>query len=319
MKHMGVEGNREASGYENRVPSEIQEQQLLVDTDWGNEWKRKQRARKHADSPERWDKRAPSFGSVRGSSSYVSQFIESLRLEPGETVFDMGCGNGAIAVPLALAGFDVTARDFSAGMLSALRAGAEEAGVADRIHSAQLSWEDDWTAKGLRPNSVDVAFASRSVITNDLAAALAKLTWIARRRCCVTVSMGYTPKMSPTILRELGVGGVRTYDQLYAFNILYQQGQCPELRYIVHDRTFHFNTVERARDYISDLLEHAKTYCDSDELDSARRRLGPWIEARMEPNEKAGEVNHHGEVEGMYKIVMPNDVRWACLTWEVNK
>ena len=301
------------------IMSEIQEQQFLIDVDWGEEWRRKQRARKHVDSSERWDKRAPSFGSVRGASPYVSQFIESLRLEPGETVFDMGCGNGAIAVPLALAGFDVTARDFSEGMLSALKAGAQEAGVAGKINCAQMSWEDDWAAKGLQPNSFDVSFASRSVITNDLAAALAKLSWIARRRCCVTVSTGYTPKMSPTILHELGVSNVRAYDHLYAFNILCQQGQCPELHYIVHDRTFHFNSVEEGRDTISGLLEHAQTYCDSDELDGARRRLGSWIEARMEPNEKAGEVNHHGEVEGAYKIVMPNDVRWACLTWEVNK
>ena len=294
-----------------------QEPQLLIDTNWGEEWRRIQRVRKHVDSSEKWDKRAPSFGSVRGESPYVTQFIESLNLQAGETVFDMGCGNGAIAVPLAQAGFEVTARDFSAGMLAALAAGAEEAGVLDRIHAAQMSWEDDWEAAGLKPHSFDVAFASRSVITQDLAAALAKLSWISRNRCCVTTSTGYTPKLSPTILRELGITSVAAYDFIYTFNILVQQGHCPEMHYIVHDRSFHFDSLEEVREEFLGLLEHASTYCDADELARAHERLDDWIEGRMEPNEKVGQVNHHGEVEGAYKIVMPNDIRWACITWEV--
>ena len=37
----------------------------------------------------------------------------------------------------------------------------------------------------------------------------------------------------------------------------------------------------------------------------------------MEPNPNAGKVNHHGEVEGSMRILVPDDVRWAFLTWDV--
>ena len=98
--------------------------QLLIETDWSEEWKRVQRSRKHVDCPERWNKRAPSFGGALFSSPYAQQFIELLDLKPGDTVFDMGCGNGAIAIPLAKAGYHVVARDFSEGISYALLLGS---------------------------------------------------------------------------------------------------------------------------------------------------------------------------------------------------
>ena len=247
----------------------LREPQLLVDTDWAEEWRRIQRARKHVDSAERWDKRAPSFGVARSVSPYVTRFIELLDLREGDTVFDMGCGNGAVAIPLALAGHHVVARDFSRGMLESLAAGAAEAGVADRIDAAKLAWEDDWAAAGLEPGSVDVAFASRSVITADLGAALAKLSSMARRHACVSVSTGYTPMMSPTMLRQLGVTAIHAYDYVYTFNILVQLGYTPEMRYIVHDRVYTFETFDEAKEQFERLLEHAGTYCDAGELAAA--------------------------------------------------
>lgn len=291
--------------------------QALIDTDWAAEWKRVQLARKHVDSAERWDKRAPSFGLARAVSPYVTQFVDLLDLREGDTVLDMGCGNGAVAIPLAQAGHHVVARDFSQGMLRELAGAVEAEGVQGRVDFARMAWEDDWEQAGILPRSVDVAFASRSVITTDLGEALAKLTRTARRHCAVTVSTGYTPMMSPTMLRELGVHVGHTFDFVYVFNILVQQGHQPDVRYIVHDRVFHFNSAEEAKAQFSRLLEHAGKYCDAAELEFAATRLDAWISGSMQANGNAGCVNHHGEVEGAYKIVMPGDVRWAFLRWDV--
>lgn len=291
--------------------------QLLIDTDWGEEWKKVQRARKHVDCSEKWDKRAPSFGDSLAPTSYVWRFIELLDLQEGDTVFDMGCGNGAIAVPLAQAGYHVVARDFSAGMLAGLTAAAERAQVVDFVDAAQMSWEDDWEACGVLPGSVDVAFASRSLITQDLAASLAKLTAVARRHACVTASSGFTPMMSPTILHELGVTTVRAYDDQYVFNILKQMGYYPTVRYIVQDREFSFDTPDQVKEDLLASLEHARTYCDEGELDAAVTRVEQWVEGRIQPNEKAGQPNHHGGVEGAFKLVVPNDIRWTHIKWEV--
>lgn len=293
------------------------EGQLLVSTDWAEEWVRAQRGREHTDTPERWDKRASGFGNTRESSPYVEQFIALLDLQPGDHVFDMGCGNGAIAVPLAQAGFRVTARDFSAGMLECLAREAQQAGASQNIEAARMSWEDDWEACGIEPRSFDVAFASRSVITQDLGASLAKLSRVARRHACATLSTGYTPKISPTILRELGITSFAAYDYLYAFNILHQLGYLPEISYIVHDRVFHFDSAQDVREQFLDLLAHAQGSCDASELCEAEQRLDAWIGEHIEPNERAGTVNRHGEIEGAYKIVIPNDIRWAFVKWEV--
>ena len=293
--------------------------QLLIETDWSEEWKRVQRSRKHVDCPERWNKRAPSFGGALFSSPYADQFIELLNLQPGDTVFDMGCGNGAIAIPLAKAGFHVVARDFSEGMLAGLAEAAAASGeeVAARIDAARMAWEDDWEACGIMPRSVDVAFASRSVITEDLGTALAKLSRVAQRHACATVSTGYTPMMSPTMLKDLGVTRVLAYDFIYTFNILVQLGYVPEVSYIVHDRFISFDSLDEGEEQLLAQLEHAQTYCDAEELRVVATRLHAWMEEWVQPNEFGGMLNRHGKPEGRLKIQMHDDIRWAFLKWDV--
>ena len=180
-----------------------------------------------------------------------------------------------------------------------------------------MAWEDDWEACGIMPSSVDVAFASRSVITEDLGAALAKLSRVARRHACATVSTGYTPMMSPTMLHELGVSRVLAYDFIYTFNILVQLGYVPEVSYIVHDRIFSFDSPEEGEELLLAQLEHAQTYCDAGELARAATRVRGWLEERVQANEFAGMVNRHGKPQGRYKIQVPDDIRWAFLKWEV--
>ena len=290
---------------------------LLIETDWNEEWKRIRHGRKPADCPDRWNKRAPSFGGALFTSPYAEQFIGLLALRPGETVFDMGCGNGAIAIPLAKAGHKVIARDFSEGMLAGLAEAAAAAGVEDLIDAARMSWEDDWWTCGLEPGCADVAFASRSMITKDLGDSIAKLSKAARRFACATISTGYSPMMSPTMLRELGVTSTAAHDFVYTFNILVQQGYVPEVRYIVHDRFISFDTMEEGEEGLRAQLDHARAYCDAGELEAAAKRLRAWMEERVQPNEFAGMLNRHGKPEGSYKIKLKDDIRWAFLKWDV--
>ena len=116
----------------------------LIETDWAEEWKRVQRSRKHVDCPDRWNKRAPSFGGALFRSPYADQFIEALALKPGDSVLDMGCGNGAIAIPLAKSGHKVIARDFSERMLDGLAEAAKTAQVEDRIDAARIDVDQLW-------------------------------------------------------------------------------------------------------------------------------------------------------------------------------
>jgi cyclopropane fatty-acyl-phospholipid synthase-like methyltransferase len=55
--------------------------------------------------------------------------LEELRLRPGSTILDVGCGTGRHSVELAKRGYEVTGIDISSGMLAEAKKAAEESGL----------------------------------------------------------------------------------------------------------------------------------------------------------------------------------------------
>ena len=153
---------------------------------WNEMWAATQADPEKINNIEFWDGFAPTYRKKNDEPDpYIEQFYEYMDPRPGETLFDMGCASGVLAIPFALKGHEVYAADFSAEMLKHLRMGAEEAGVSDRIHTIQLNWNEDWSLREL--TVCDIAFSSRSLITGDLTQALKNLESVARRRICVGV------------------------------------------------------------------------------------------------------------------------------------
>lgn len=276
----------------------------LTTTDWNEEWKELQRTRRRPDDPAAWDARAKDFPTKHGSQEgYVGRFLELAALHPGESVLDMGCGTGALATPLAQAGHSVIACDFSRGMLDAMEADQRSLGVS-HVKALQMSWADDWEKQGVGPKSVDVALASRSIATTDLRASLLKLTAAARRRCCITVPCGPSPRIDQRLLQAAGLSARVGNDFLYAFNILAGLGFHPEVAYIPSSRREIFATFDEALSGFSTMVRDAAQGCAAeDELAEIPARLAPWLEDHLEADE-----------EGLH-LSPPREITWAFLAW----
>ncbi len=279
----------------------------LLETDWNEEWKALQAKRRGPNDPSFWDARARHF-RPRETHPYAQAFLELTGIRAGETVLDMGCGAGSLAIPLAHAGHRVIAVDFSPRMLAVLDETARECGLFDRIDPVQLAWDDDWRLAGIEPKSVDVALASRSIATADLKAALGKLTAAARRRCAITLIAGASPRYDEHIMDAIGASVTRSGDYVYAFNILIGMGLTPEVRYIASPRRDTFDSLEDGVADFSRMLEDG----NEDRIDELRA----YIAQHMVENPHVGEPGSKGRPQGAYMLDHIRMVRWAHLSWD---
>ena len=289
---------------------------LLTTYDWNAEWQQLQRLRRHKDDASYWDKRAQTFTTKDAPNRYVEDFLRLADIHPGETVFDMGCGTGALAVPLGKAGHKVVAADFSQGMLDIMQQDLDAAGVRT-VFPKRMSWSDDWPAFGVRPGMTDVALASRSIATDDLRDALLRLTDVARRRVCITLATGSSPRVDERILSAVGLSQVLGRDYLYAFNILVNEGIKPEVEYIQSTREDTFATPEDAYEDFSKMIRDAGAVGATDaELAAACERLHGWLDENLEPNPEAGKPDRKGVPQGAWRLKHPRIVTWAFLAWD---
>lgn len=218
---------------------------------------RLQASRRRADDSFERDKRARHFRPLE-TAPYARDFIKLLALEPRESVLDMGCGAGSIAIPLAQAGHPVIAADFSPAMLGTLDAGIEYYGLENRITPLELAWDDDWDLVGPVAKAVDVAFASRSVTTTNLKGALAKLDRTARRRCAVTMVANSSPRYDLHLMNAIGASVTCSNGFVYAFNILIQMGALPQVTYFESHRRDTFDSLEAGVADFSRMLDHVR-------------------------------------------------------------
>lgn len=147
--------------------------------DFDAAWRHLQQTTKAPDDCQRWNKKAARYDSRDAKNLYAEAFVELAGVQPGETIFDMGCGTGTLAAEMATRGHKVIVGDFSSGMLAKLRenmtlrdikvAESLDALTPGSVFPLCMSWEDDWSQFGLRENMADVAFASRSIAVADLA------------------------------------------------------------------------------------------------------------------------------------------------------
>ena len=249
----------------------------------------------------------PSAGGPgAGGSSYIRGFLERAGIRPGETVIDMGCGPGSLAIPIARGGNRVTACDLSGKMLERLVETARETGVDGMIDARKMSWLADWDDLPV----ADVFIASRSLCCNDLLSTIEKVERHTRRCCCMTLSTIDSPMHDRTMLAAIGRPDVVVNEAVYLVNLLYSMGRLPEVSYLSHVRPSFGDTPEAL--YEEFAREDGPFTAEEDTL------LRRFIEENFEFEGAAGgAADRAAGGMGVPKRRYDRMVRWAFIKWDV--
>jgi SAM-dependent methyltransferase len=188
----------------------------------------------------RWDRMAAGYGRgpageakrAKELDDTIAEFRARGFLGEGVRVLDVGCGTGRWAIPFARAGAQVTALDFSPGMLQRLR---EEfpADLAARVEILEADWSDlDLAARGWEQR-FDLAFAWMTPAVRDPDTFL-KLHHASRRGCCYR---GWSATRRDSLIAGLWESLKGTSmppmcaDIVLPFNLLYAMGIVPRIEF----------------------------------------------------------------------------------------
>lgn len=153
----------------------------------------------------------------------------------------------------------------------------------------------------------DVAVASRSIATADLRDALLRLTEVARRRVCITLATGSSPRVDERILAAVGLPSVLGRDYLYAFNILAGEGIRAEVRYIDSTRDDTFATPEDAYEKLAAMIDDSSAVRASDaEREQSRANLREWARRQPCSQRERGEPDRKGSRQPRLRLARPH-------------
>ena len=255
------------------------------------------------DSQAYWNKRATTF-TRDATSDYERWLLDLLALEAGEEVLDMGCATGTLAVPLARAGQRVHGCDFAEAMLAILdeRATAENLPITSHL----LAWEDDWENAGLGENSVDVAFASRSLMSGNVFSAVGKLDEAARSRAAVVVPDSLLPSRDPRLLNYLGRSARHPRVVREVTRALASLGRAPVFATTRTFRPMRFSSFDEARADLHRLAGPKPFTAREERLFDAYAEQHFVREDAATTSEKAGE---------QWVLDYPLPVTWVFIGW----
>ena len=275
---------------------------------WNEIWRATEDSKERSNNLEFWNEFAPRFGrSLDRPDPYIDIFYEYLETTPEETLFDMGCGPGTLAIPFAKKGHEVFAADFSPEMLKHLMIRAEEAGVADRIHPIELNWNEDWSVRDLP--KCDIAFSSRSFISRDLTSSLEKLESVARRRVCIAAwdspAAGYDRYVAKAIGYERP--GMGTHYMI--MGELMDRDVFPEMKYIYTPfRLDKYPSRQAAEEALRGAFDHM--------TDEQEERFRQYLEEHLVYHPEKG-VFQGKDLDGFWQLDHNDNSSIAFISWKI--
>ncbi|MGD9552964.1 MAG: class I SAM-dependent methyltransferase [Arcobacteraceae bacterium] len=173
-----------------------------------------------------WNKKAQSMNKKIHKSIYNDELIAKIDFTDCQSLLDVGCGVGNIAVKVAKKIPKVYALDYSDVMLEFLN---ENMALekCENITPIKASWEEDWS----EIPSADIVLASRSMEVKDMKEALEKINAKANKRVYITYKVGGS-FVDKKILKAMGKAIFDKPDYIYVLNILYGMGINAKLDYL---------------------------------------------------------------------------------------
>ncbi len=240
-----------------------------------------------------WNRRAQSFAAHTKENGYSLQTLRLIDPKPEWTVLDVGCGPGTLAMPLSCLVRHVTAIDFSDAMIAILEEKCWKNGITN-VTAKVLGWEDDWEAE--RIGEHDMAIASRSLVVEDLQAALLKLDSKARHRVVISSLVGDGP-FDRRIFDAIGRNLDRGPDYIYVYNLLNQMGFYANITFV--------KSGDTARTFLNldDAVEGFLWMIDNI-TEQEKRCLREYLERHLV---KKGDH---------WSLSYEHTVRWAVISWD---
>lgn len=171
-----------------------------------------------------WDNRADNFSKQYINQDYISQVIQKMDISSNDTVLDLGCGPGTLAIPLAKRAKKITAVDFSERMLEIVSKRARK-NKLDNINIVKKDFGKIEFEKEISQH--DVIICSRSFPDQYPKENLLKLNNLALKAVFLTIWINGADEYEFFIRKAYNAAGYDYFprpDYIYILNILYSIG-----------------------------------------------------------------------------------------------
>ena len=250
-------------------------------------------SQKNSKDLEFWQKRSTSFADHAGKSYYPNEFLKLMSLAPDYTVLDMGCGGGALAIPLAAKVKKITAVDFSPNMLAIIRNICGERNITN-IETIEGEWDSDWAALGI--GKYDITISSRSLRAENCTPYIQKLINAARRQVFISSPEGNGP-LDMKLLEFAGSNISKKTDYHQILDVLQSMGIHANISFVEEKYVDRWRTLDEA-------VEGQKwMFFDATPDQLEKMRL--YLERNLV------------QKDGMFQLPYERTCRWAVMWWNI--
>lgn len=178
---------------------------------------------------------------------YPQELISKIKIETGDTVLDIGCGNGVITIPLAIKARSITALDISARMLDILK----EKAVAGNLSNIKFINKGIEDVEADEIGYHDVVVASRSLNgIPDIQPELEKINKIARKYVYMTLWGVDNRKFESEMAELLGRESYQHPDYTIVYNLLCEMGVRANVEFMKSNTRNYYSNMREALDRI---------------------------------------------------------------------